>query len=426
MRAVVFTPQLQGTVHVPPSKSFMQRVCALALLNRGTTIIRNPGISNDDKAALNIIRSLGARIIDRVNENTIWIESDGLVNPGGLLHAGESGLAARMFIPLAALSNREITITGEGTLLKRSMHWFDDVLPSLGVEVISTDGMLPFCVKGPLVPKDITIDAAQSSQYISGLMMAMGYAATKPVTLRLSHIVSLPYLNLTIRLMKHFGYSLDWNGSDEVVIHPNVHSSEIKNIEVDVEGDWSAAAALLVAGAVGGRVSLTGLTFPSLQGDAAIIEVLKHTGAKVDIEVDHIKVTQSPTLTAFNYHAEHTPDLFPVLSVLALYARGTSTISGVSRLWNKESNRADSVMELIKALGGVVEIQGDVMHIHGPVRAEEVNVHSFSDHRMVMAAAVATAGSVFKITIDDAEAINKSYPDFFKDITDLGAQVSLT
>ncbi|HML58558.1 MAG TPA: 3-phosphoshikimate 1-carboxyvinyltransferase [Ferruginibacter sp.] len=426
MRAVVYTPQLQGTVHVPPSKSFMQRVCALALLNRGTTIIRNPGISNDDKAALNIIRSLGARIIERVNENTIWIESDGLVNPGGLLHAGESGLAARMFIPLAALSTREITITGEGTLLKRSMHWFDDVLPSLGVEVISAGGMLPFRVKGPLIPKNITVDAAQSSQYISGLMMAMGYAATKPVTLRLYHIVSFPYLNLTIRLMKHFGYTLDWNGSDEVVIHPHKHNSEIINIEVDVEGDWSAAAALLVAGAVGGRVSLTGLTYPSLQGDAAIMEVLKNSGAQVDIMPDQITVTQSPSLTAFNYHAEHTPDLFPVLSVLALYARGTSTISGVSRLWNKESNRAHAVIELIKALGGSVEIHGDVMHIHGPVRAEEVHVHSFNDHRMVMAAAVATAGSAFRITIDDAEAINKSYPDFFKDISKLGAQVSLT
>lgn len=426
MRVKVVIPKLQGTVQAPPSKSFMQRVCALALLNRGSTLVRNPGVSQDDLAALDIIQSMGARIDYDQENHSLRIASDGCTQWSGMLNARESGLAARMFIPLAALSNQEVTITGEGTLLKRSMQWLMDVLPELNVQVNSLNGLLPMSVKGPLLPKSLTVDASQSSQYISGLIMALAYTTHEPVQLRLFNIVSLSYLQLTIRLMKHFGYVLDWNGENEIIIQPLQHCTENKQVEVDIEGDWSAAAALLVAGAIGGRISLAGLTYPSVQGDAAVLRVLQDAGAQVEILQNKITVSHAGTLQAFNYHAEHTPDVFPVLAVLALYAQGTSRISGVSRLWNKESNRANAVQALVKALGGTAEIREDVMHIRGPVSVNEVHMHSFHDHRIVMAAAIASAGSNTQVTIDDAQAVEKSYPHFFKDISKLGAQVLIT
>ena len=181
---------IKGTITAPASKSAMQRACALALLHRGKTVIQNPGNSNDDLAALRVIQALGAEV---VHENgAIVVLSDGEVKGAGIINCGESGLAFRMFAPIAALASSEITLTGEGSLLKRPMHFFDTVFPQLGVEVSSQNGFLPLRIKGPLTAKDITIDGSSSSQYLTGLLFAFGKTARQPVEIKVENLKSKP------------------------------------------------------------------------------------------------------------------------------------------------------------------------------------------------------------------------------------------
>src|SRR5438046_6223719 len=165
MQVVVSPSRVKGVIQAAASKSAMQRACAAALLKGGTTIIRNPGTSNDDKAALTIIQQLGAQVTDKGDH--LLINSDGVHPVADTIQCGESGLSIRMFTPIAALAKEPITITGEGSLQKRPMDFFNDVLPELGVDVHSHDGKIPLQVEGPLQPTDITIDGSLSSQYLT-------------------------------------------------------------------------------------------------------------------------------------------------------------------------------------------------------------------------------------------------------------------
>jgi len=199
MQVTIQPSQISGNIYAPASKSSMQRACAAALVRKGDTIIHNPGISNDDKAALNVIQALGATV-ENLKDGSLKVISDGVKPISDTVNCGESGLGIRMFAPIVALSEKEITIQGEGSLLNRPMDFFDEVLPQLGVEIISKEGKLPLQVKGPLQPKNITIDGSLSSQFLTGLLF--GYAASnaKDVTITVTirskaKAMSLPEVN---------------------------------------------------------------------------------------------------------------------------------------------------------------------------------------------------------------------------------------
>ena len=195
----------------------MQRACAAALLTKGTSIIRNPGYSNDDKAALEIIKKLGAEI--KTEDGKLIIESNGFpftINQSPLtVNCGESGLGIRMFTPIIALSDKEITITGEGSLLKRPMNFFDEFFPKLDVSIQSNNGKLPLKIKGPLQPKNIEVDGSLSSQFITGLLMAYGAANANDVSIKVKNLKSKPYIDLTLDVMKKFGLNVPENKNYE-------------------------------------------------------------------------------------------------------------------------------------------------------------------------------------------------------------------
>ena len=442
MVATIQPSTISGVIKSPASKSAMQRACALALLHEGMTIIGNPGKSNDDLAAIEMIQILGATVAKR--EEDLVIQSGGVDPSESSINCGESGLGIRMFAPIAALSSKEITIHGEGSLLNRPMDFFDEIFPQLGVAIESNGGKLPIKIKGPLVPTDISIDGSLSSQFLTGLLIAFAKAAKEPVTISVADLKSKPYIDLTLAMMKDFGYEVENDNYEKFLIQPvlapiaigaarafdSAHSTHLLSppLRVVVEGDWSGAAFLLVAASIAGSVTVTGLDLSSAQADSAVLQALTMTGVCVSITEEDITVSSSSSalsLKPFHFNATHCPDLFPPLVALAAYCDGDSIIEGVSRLLHKESNRALTLQEEFGKMGVEIVLQDDLMVIKGTGEVKGTNVHSHHDHRIAMACAVAGLKANGNTIIEGAEAVNKSYPGFYEDLKMLGANVSL-
>lgn len=422
-----------GTILAPASKSAMQRACALALLHKGETLINNPGKSNDDLAAINFIQYMGAEVT-KLSSGDIKIKSNNFPDSSKVLpfgeglggaSCGESGLGLRMFAPIAALSSREIIINGEGSLLNRPMDFFDEIFPQLGVNIHSNNGKLPLRIKGPLQPKDISIDGSLSSQFLTGLLMAFAKATTTQVTITVTNLKSKPYIDLTLQMMQHFGYEVEHEHYERFIIKPSTVNHQPR--AYTVEGDWSGAAFLLVAGAIAGEVTVKGLDISSTQADRAVLQALMMANAGISITENEVTV-RSPLGSrgkAFHFNATDCPDLFPPLVALAAHCDGISVIEGVGRLAHKESDRAMTLMQEFKKMGVEIRAQDDLMMITGAAIIKGAVVHSQHDHRIAMACAVAALKADGVTTIEAADAVNKSYPAFYEDLKMLEANVSL-
>lgn len=423
MRVIVSPSAPTGSLSAPSSKSSMQRACAAALLHNGTTIIYNAGISNDDKAALNIIQHLGAKV--KYDVDKIIIESKGFSAADSienkLISCGESGLSFRMFAPIVALSSGTVILTGSGSLSSRPMKFFDEVFPQLKVNIESNNGFLPLHITGPLQPVNISIDGSLSSQFLTGLLFAFGAAAKEEVTINVNDLKSGPYIDLTLNVMRRFGYNIINKNYRQFLIKPK---SDIENVvEYTVEGDWSSASFLLVAGAVSGAVKVFGLDETSAQADKAILSALISCGAVIKKNENFIEVCKAD-LKSFKFDATDCPDLFPPLAVLAAYCNGTSIITGTHRLIAKESNRAETLKEIFGKMGIEILLLKDEMHIIGG-KIKSAVVSSHHDHRIAMAAAIAGLGASGPIEIENAESINKSYPQFYNDLKKLSTDINI-
>ncbi|MDR3712121.1 MAG: 3-phosphoshikimate 1-carboxyvinyltransferase [Puia sp.] len=457
-----------GFILAPTSKSSMQRACAAALLAGRTTVIHHPGYSNDDRAALRVIEGLGA-VVKNLPDGSLQISSKGVQPSGGTLNCGESGLGIRMFAPLMALSDRPVTVNGEGSLLTRPMDFFDEIFPQLGIKVASNRGKLPLQIQGPLQPRDITIDGSLSSQFLTGLLMAYAAAGAKGVSIRVKNLKSRPYIDLTLQVMEHFGWQVENRNYEEFYFgetrmdakgSPTATHSLLTtdySLHYTVEGDWSGGAFLLVAGAIAGPITVGGLDLKSTQADKAIIGALRDCGAALaftegsaeggglpgDPPTENSLMIGPAALQAFRFDATDCPDLFPPLVALAAYCKGVTTIKGVDRLAHKESNRSLALQQEFGKMGVTIELQGDLMLIHGLGDGEAAEgrrpgtgstgirhaglkgalTHSHHDHRIAMASAVAALRAEGDTVIEEAQAVNKSYPDFYRHLEQLGATV---
>ena len=424
MQVTISPSQVKGTITAPASKSAMQRACAAALLKGGKTVLHNPGVSNDDAAALDIITQLGA-VVEKQGD-TVVIQSNGVAPVSNEINCGESGLSARMFTSIAALSKTPITVTGKGSLLKRPFSFFTEVLPQLRVECNSNNGLLPLQIKGPLQPANIEIDGSLSSQFLTGLLFSFSAAGAKDVTITVRDLNSKPYIDLTLQVMQNFGLPVPVNNHyASFTFQANTPWPETtdSSFNYNVEGDWSGGAFLLVAGAVAGDIVVKGLDVFSTQADKAILQALMQSGANISIEESRIHVRRS-RLKPFHFNATDCPDLFPPLVALAAYCDGTSVIEGVHRLTHKESNRALTLQEEFAKMGVEITFQDDLMLIRGGGKIKGATVHSRHDHRIAMACAVAALGAEGEVTVEEAEAVNKSYPQFWAHIENLSATVS--
>jgi len=444
MVAIVHPSKLSGSQVAPASKSSMQRACAAALIHIGKTIIHNPGHSNDDLAALDVIQKLGASVVTqklasgKLHPSPIEVNSNGVKPIGPSMNCGESGLGIRMFTPIAALSHELISIEGKGSLVKRPMHFFDEILPLVGVKVKSQKGFLPIEIQGPLVPSNITIDGSLSSQFLTGMLMAYAASEKQGIEIKVLDLKSKPYIDLTLAVLNAFGWKVEHTNYESFRFLAHAPLEPI--IEYTVEGDWSGAAFLLVAGAIAGPIKVKGLQLNSTQADKKIMEALISAKANMKQEEDGILIGPSADvssnnsnknsnysngLIAFEFDATDCPDLFPPLVALASVCNGITKLKGVSRLAHKESDRGLTLQTEFAKMGVQIDLVGDEMLIHGGALIQSAIVFSQHDHRIAMACGVAALVANGPIEITEAEAINKSYTDFFTHLQELGAKVDI-
>ena len=430
---------------MPVSKSFAQRAIIAAALADGTSHLRGYTPCGDNEAALQVARNLGAEVNVNGNEVTIKgisAQSGGLNLPE--LHVGESGLLTRMLIPvMAQLSPDPVLFTGEKTLLGRPLTGAKEIMDAFEADVIPSEVeespsivRVPLTVKGPLKAGRAEISGKHGSQLISGLLMALPFAE-KNSSLIVHEPKSIPYMFITLEVLKKFGIKIgndmlggpdflasdgDWSLCTEMVFKVK-GGQKYKAADIDLEGDWSAAANFLVAGAIFGKAELQGLDTTSLQADLSIMDILMDAGAslsQLDGDRGNITVQRAP-LKAFRVDASNCPDLFPIVSVLAAFCQGTSRLAGVGRLANKESDRARAIMEMLTQMGVRACVEGDEMVIEGHSLAQRLLDNcllkgglytSHHDHRMVMALKVASLGADSPISIDDEQCVAKSFPQF--------------
>ena len=398
--------RLSGTITPPCSKSYAQRALAAALLAEGETVLRNLDFCDDTLSAIRVIETLGAKV-ERLDERTVRVIG-GLAPQSNVLNVGESGLATRMFTPIASLCNMPITIDGRGTLLYRPMHMMIEPLRKLGVDVRDGGGRLPVEVCGPIKGGEIEVDGSVSSQFLTGLLMALPLAE-EDTTIAVENAVSKPYLDMTIDMASKFGVKISHNDYKEFYVEG---SQKYEAVNIAIEGDWSAAAMMLVAGAIAGKITLTNISLLSKQADVAICDALVRAGALVTSEPNSITVEERD-LVAFEFDATQCPDLFPALAALAAAAEGESVIYGTHRLEHKESNRAEAIKHEYAKLGIEVRLEGDAMYIRGG-EIHSAECESYHDHRIAMSLAVSALRSDGEILIHNAECVAKSYPDFFE------------
>ena len=405
---------IKGSLKAPASKSMTQRAIAAALLADGQSIINNPSYCDDSLAAMSIAVGLGARVEPQVNELKI---NGSAVLKEPKLNCGESGLAIRIFSPIAALYPAEIKMVGANSLKKRPMFMIEEALNQLGVKCTSSGGFIPLTIEGPIVGGHCEIDGSISSQLLTGLLMALPLAAGNS-EIRVNNLKSKPYIDMTIQILKSFGISVE--NRDYSLFRIQGNQKYIPH-SYTVEGDWSGGAFLLVAGAINGQLCVRGLRSDSMQSDKLIVNALENAGAHIISGENQIEITRSE-LKAFEFDATESPDLFPPLVALASYCEGISTIKGVSRLIYKESDRAKALQEEFSKMGIKIEINDDLMFVIGG-KPQGARVESHDDHRIAMAIAVASLGATGKVSIRDSQCIAKSYPGFFDDLRRVGAVV---
>ncbi len=408
--------RISGRIDAPPSKSMMQRAVIAAALADGETLITNPSFCEDALAAMRVVEALGAKV--KREEGGVRIAGRGgpdgkgrlLETGGGVLDCGESGTLMRMISAVAALYDREFTITGLGSLMKRPVGMIEKPLRMLGAECSTNGGVPPLRVRGPLQGGNVEVDGSESSQFVSGLLLAL------PLCREDSEIIakdlkSKAYVDMTLSMLFQFGIKA-W--SDDKRGRFMIHGAQAyRPREYNVDGDWSGAAFMLVAGAIAGEVEVRNLG-SGIQPDQAIKSVLLEAGAGVESEGEAVRVMKRP-LKAFEYDATGSPDLFPPLAVLACNCEGTSVIRGASRLRHKESDRAAVLAEELGNIGADIKVSGDRMEIRGRKLAGG-RVNPRGDHRIAMAAAAAALNSEKGVEIEDEDCVSKSYPGFFKDL----------
>ena len=440
---------------MPVSKSFAQRAIIAAALAEGVSHLKGYTPCGDNEAAIQVARNLGAEVSVEGTEVTI----KGIAAQYGSLtqselHVGESGLLTRMMIPvMAQLGSGPVTFTGEKTLLNRPLTGAREILEAFEAQIDSIQ--VPLTVTGPLKTGRAEISGKHGSQLISGLLMALPFA-DKNSQLIVKDPKSIPYMFITLEVLKKFGIKIandmqggreflesggDWSLCTEMIFKEK-GGQRYKAADISLEGDWSAAANFLVAGAIFGKAELSGLDTTSLQADLSIMDILMDAGAslsQLDGRTGNITAQRAP-LQAFEVDASNCPDLFPIVAVLAAFCQGTSRIAGVGRLANKESDRAKAILGMLTQMGVQAQIEGDELVVKGYSLAERLMggspirsgmtcdrsemtcggpgllkggaYSSHHDHRMVMALKVASLGADSPITIDDEACVAKSFPQF--------------
>ncbi len=433
---------IAGSIVAPSSKSYLQRAIAAGAVAEGVTRLHYKTLCEDAQAAIRVARALDAEVWvgpslveirgsrqlvghctngresapsgDGARDDSGRVEENVEQNAELLLPCGESGLCMRMFAPIAALVGRPAVLEAQGSLCKRPMGMLQKVLPEFGVKVDTEEGHAPVRLFGKLHGGNLCLDASESSQLLTGLLLALPLTAEQSI-LTVVNPTSRGYLDLTISVCARFGVRINRDRDySKFVIPGNQH---YQATDLAVEGDWSAGAFLVVMGAIAGKeegLLIRGLDLESTQPDKAILAAARSAGAKIAAKDEGV-IVRKGRLRAFRFDATDCPDLFPPLVVLAAATPGRSVIKGVHRLRGKESDRAQSLVAMLDSLGGSAHVDGDYFVVEGKALHGGV-VNPNNDHRIAMAAEAASLITSGEVTICDSDCVGKSWPGFFEDI----------
>ncbi len=415
MKKFVAASQIEGEVKAPPSKSLMIRAVAAAILTeRRAVTIENPSACDDAVAALAVAEGLGAEV--RREPDRVIVEA-GVRPPSRYLSCGESGLCLRMFPAVAALRTEEFVLDGRGSVLSRPLSMLEGPLRALGARCETRGGFAPVVVQGPLRGGRADVDGGLSSQALTGLLIALPRAPGDS-ELVVPNLKSRAYVDVTLEFLRGAGIVV--RGRAPGVLRIAGGQSYDRTVYA-VEGDWSGAAFLLVAGALAGSIRVRGLDPGSFQADRTICNALRLCGADVTVTGSLVGASRRD-LRAFSIDLMGAPDLFPPLVALACFCEGTTRLAGVDRLRHKESDRAAVLQEEFGRLGADIRLEGNDMLVRGGMLCGGT-VDPHGDHRVAMALAVAGLRAAAEVVLEDAECAGKSYPEFFEDLAEVGGRI---
>ncbi len=399
---------VSGKVAAYPSKSHIQRALILGLLNNNGIEIGNYGASDDSKAVLEAISALGAEV--KFKNNILSVKGLGKFTNSEIF-CNESGLCLRLFAPILALSGEESRIRGTEGLLKRANGHISGILGKIGVQCVLERDILK--VKGPLRSGSIKVEDTIGSQLISGLLFALSKVQGDSC-IELVNPVSFPYIKMTAQILNRFGAGITIEDKENIYIKGRC---EFMNGKLTIEGDWSSAAFFLVAGAVSGKVTVSGLDRESVQADKDILRYLENAGAEVSSGNGSVTVRKSD-LKGFTADVRDCPDLFIPLAVLGLNCEGETKLFNYNRLRYKESDRPSALITELRKTGARIGIRDDHISIKRSVlRYEELD--TYNDHRLAMGFSVAALNSEKGLIVKGPACVNKSFPSFFESLDHL-------
>ncbi len=405
--------RIDGTISPPPSKSHTHRALFLASMAKGRSVVDNCLLSADTLATMDACRAMGSHI--ELDGNTATIDGGGLHAPTDVVDAQNSGTTMRIFTGLCSMFDQPVTITGDESLKKRPMGQLLDALGSCGVDCTSNNGLPPVTVRGPNPGGPVSIDGSVSSQFITSLLLTSPMLKKDSVISITGGMVSAPYLDVTTHMMGLFGAETDRVNNTFTIKGGHGYIP----YDYHVPADFSSAAFPLVAGALGGRCTVTGMDPEDPQGDKRIIDILRQAGAEITFNGDAAEVRKSG-LRACEIDMGNVPDLFPIVSVLLSTAEGESRLYGAPQLRFKESDRIETTVNMINALGGDVEGTEDGCIIRGVRRLTGGTVVHHGDHRIMMSAAVASIVSDGPVIMDDPSCAAVSFPGFPEAMSGIG------
>lgn len=417
MQTVFHPSVLGGEVNAIPSKSCAHRILICAALAEKPTEIYISDSSDDIEATINVLSALGAKIRAEKNLLSVTpIEKEKLHQC--ILDCNESGSTLRFLLPVAGALGADCEFIGRGRLPERPLIELVSQMKNHGISFSSET--LPFKISGKLSGGDFCLPGNVSSQYITGILLALPIIGGGRIKLS-SPAASKNYIDITTSVLKKFSVDVDEN---ETCFTVKKGFSYSPPGVINVEGDWSNAAVWLCAGALSEKITVKGLDLNSMQGDKMIPDILSKFGAKIEKSEDSVSVSPG-SLCGTEFDAENIPDIVPVLSIVAAAAKGTTKIKNIRRLRLKESDRVQAVLDMLAVLGADAEATENELIIKGTKVFKGGHINTYKDHRMVMSAALASVLAAEEITISDLNSVNKSYPGFIRDFKKLGGNTNV-
>lgn len=410
--------KISGKVSPPPSKSHTHRAFFLASLAKGRSTVKQSLLSDDTYATLEACESIGASVINDVGD--IVIDGGRLHSPRDVVDCRNSGTTMRLFTGICSLFSESCTVTGDETLVKRPMGPLLDSLEQLEVQCESNNGFPPVTIKGPNRGGSVSVDGSKSSQYATSLIMAAPLVENDTTVILTGEVVSKPYIDITVDIMRKFGAQVE----KEPGKYRIKGGTGYKPCDYTVPGDPSSAAFPLVAGALGGYVTVTGLD-PEEKGDARLIGILEDAGCEVIRKKSEVTVKNKGRIKSLEINMGDIPDLFPILAVLLSTAEGESRLYGAPHLKFKESNRIDTTVEMLSAIGADIVPTEDGCIIKGKERLVGGKIDAKDDHRILMAAGIASLVCEGPVVFEGEECFSISYPAFLTDLERIGMKIEI-